>query len=628
MTITVHRPNQIGGCITEIESSSGTRIVIDVGSNLPGTESEEVYVKELTKGCGGVFVTHYHGDHIGLLDKALPEVPVYIGAVAKKILINLAGRIYRERLPLFEKIKPIVGNEEILVGDIKITPVPFADHSAIDAYMYVVEANGCRILHTGDFRLHGMQGDVTIKMLNRFAKNIDYIICEGTLLSRENAIPMSESELQRKAGEMMEANPYVFVLCSSTNIERMLSFYKESQRLGRFFVCDEYQKKQIEAASEALADLGENNFNMKYVYDYAPNLDKHMKKNGFCMLVRQGDYFKNIMEKYENCLVVYSMWTGYINERAKNQELVDFLTPYRYSVLHTSGHASKDDLKKLFDIVNPKRGLIPIHTDAPEKFREIFPEEKLFIKNDREHFCLNEDKILTEAKRRKTMYSKETIRNTIIGVAKSAPETLYNEHYVKTPDKTDCGVRVNEVVAEVLLANIDALSKIKMDTREYYKAQSHEELARIAKTEGKPKESNQHEQWLAKSLYHEEITGLGKILDFQVPIQSVRAGKVDLLSHDNEKNVAHLIELKIPDSQETLLRCVLEIYTYWCIANKEKLLHDFEISGAELRKGVLIYESSRPHLDFDECTMVRKLMNELKVDLFVLHEDNARIIPQ
>jgi hypothetical protein len=230
--------------------------------------------------------------------------------------------------------------------------------------------------------------------------------------------------------------------------------------------------------------------------------------------------------------------------------------------------------------------------------------------NGKESFHMNENKILTEVKGRKTVYFKETIRNTIIGAAKSAPETLYNEHYVKTPDKTDCGVRINEAAAEVLLANIDALSKIKMDTREYYKAQSHEELARIAKTEGKPKESNQHEQWLAKSLYHEEITGLGKILDFQVPIQSVKAGKVDLLSHDNEKNAAHLI------------------YTYWCITNKEKLLDDFGISGAELRKGVLIYESSRPHSDFDECTMVRKLMNELKVDLFVLHKDNARIIPQ
>ena len=31
MRITVHRPNQIGGCITKIESKAGTRIIIDIG---------------------------------------------------------------------------------------------------------------------------------------------------------------------------------------------------------------------------------------------------------------------------------------------------------------------------------------------------------------------------------------------------------------------------------------------------------------------------------------------------------------------------------------------------------------------------------------------------------------------
>jgi len=52
------------------------------------------------------------------------------------------------------------------------------------------------------------------------------------------------------------------------------------------------------------------------------------------MLIRQGDYFKRVMEKFpENRLVIYSMWSGYLDERAKNQGLVDFLTPYRYRVV-------------------------------------------------------------------------------------------------------------------------------------------------------------------------------------------------------------------------------------------------------------------------------------------------------
>jgi len=35
---------------------------------------------------------------------------------------------------------------------------------------------GIYILYTGDFRLHSVRGGKTLKMLNYYAKNIDYII--------------------------------------------------------------------------------------------------------------------------------------------------------------------------------------------------------------------------------------------------------------------------------------------------------------------------------------------------------------------------------------------------------------------------------------------------------------------
>jgi ribonuclease J len=40
--------------------------------------------------------------------------------------------------------------------------------------------------------------------------------------------------------------------------------------------------------------------------------------------------------------------------------------------VHTSGHASPDDLKRLVAALNPKM-LVPIHTDAPERYSELYP---------------------------------------------------------------------------------------------------------------------------------------------------------------------------------------------------------------------------------------------------------------
>ena len=225
------------------------------------------------------------------------------------------------------------------------------------------------------------------------------------------------------------------------------------------------------------------------------------------------------------------------------------------------------------------------------------------------------------------MYSREEIITSIASIVNFAPEILYNDHYVKTVDKVN-GVRINEIVAETLLKHLDALSKIEQITREKsYKTPNHESLAKKIRSET----SNRNEEWIAKGLYHQEIIGLGKILDFQIPLKNVqedKAGKVDLLSYDKISNIAHLLELKVPSSSETLLRCILEIFTYWSRVNRTKLLKDFELPDAELRKGILIYENSQPYKDFylDECKSVRMLMRKLEVDFFVFSEDNVKMI--
>ena len=78
MQVIIHRgTHQIGGCITQIRSDKGTRIAIDIGQNLPSkgkNKLDEIDIPGLTSGnmdFKAVFVTHYHGDHIGLYNKIL-----------------------------------------------------------------------------------------------------------------------------------------------------------------------------------------------------------------------------------------------------------------------------------------------------------------------------------------------------------------------------------------------------------------------------------------------------------------------------------------------------------------------------------------------------------------------------
>ena len=81
--------------------------------------------------------------------------------------------------------------------------------------------------------------------------------------------------------------------------------------------------------------------------------------------------------------------------------------------------------------------------------------------------------------------------------------------------------------------------------------------------------TNRKEEILAKLLYRQgDVVGLGKILDYQTPLKNQQSdpyGKIDLLSYNKKDNLISVVELKYRPSvsDETLLRCILEAYTYY-----------------------------------------------------------------
>ena len=125
-----------------------------------------------------------------------------------------------EEISKLEKMDDLIPEQIVNVGDIKVIPY-FVSHSAYDAYMFLIEANGKKVLHTGDFRGHGYLSKgllPTIEKLILPRGGVDFLITEGTMLSRLGERVMSENELQREAGEIMKRYKNVFVMCSSTDM--------------------------------------------------------------------------------------------------------------------------------------------------------------------------------------------------------------------------------------------------------------------------------------------------------------------------------------------------------------------------------------------------------------------------
>lgn len=379
MYIKIHRgTEQIGGSVTEIGTDQ-SRILIDFGENLPDNDTPSSGMKSLEiegvtvgdKNCDAVFFTHYHNDHIGRFHEVGEGIPLYMGEVAKEIYLKLSRRIYYQQ-PIYlakaENIKTFKIGRKINIKDMTVTPL-LVDHSAYDAYMFLIEADGKKILHTGDFRMHGPRGKAVILTLQKHVGQVDVLITEGTMLSRSNEGVLRENELQHQAQQIMQQKKYIFVLCSSTNIDSIASFYHATP-IGKIFVCDQYQKDVLETVTNSGGRITDY-YNFKYALSYGANLLERMKSDGFCMLVRATPRFPEIMNQFPKTesLIIYSMWHGYIGDNVKHrkQEYIDFMSGYEYKELHTSGHATPEAIAEVCKTVCPKQYIIPIHSEAPAR---------------------------------------------------------------------------------------------------------------------------------------------------------------------------------------------------------------------------------------------------------------------
>ena len=392
MKIKIYRgTHQIGGCITEITTEK-TRIIIDFGTVLPYRNGkmpkENLVIEGVTyighRNCDGILFTHYHGDHTGLLDKAIKGIPMYMGKAAKKIFLLSQAHKNSDSVARIEQIREYEDGKSFSIGDIKITPI-LTDHSAFDAYMLLIEADGKQVLHTGDFRTHGVKGEMVIPRLAKLRGLVDVMITEGTNLSYTNPVVTSEYLLAEAAETLMERYPYVFVMCGATYIDRLAAFHKASERKN-LFLCDAYQMSLLETAAEygaALTDF--------YRFDRTRVYFEEMEgvKDGFCMAVRNEKDFSEIMKPYrekhnEQTLIIYAMSEGYLS---KHHQAIEKLTSgFRYIIkLHTSGHASEEAIWAAANTVSAKK-IIPIHTENPEKIRLGALQDRVVFLEDDEEF--------------------------------------------------------------------------------------------------------------------------------------------------------------------------------------------------------------------------------------------------
>jgi ribonuclease J len=419
MHFKIHRGTQeIGGSCVEIWTDN-TRIVLDIGMPLvekDGTEFDfnkyrnntvgdligkkvlpniKGFYKNSNKLIDGVLISHSHIDHYGFSNFLHPDIQYYLGQATHKI-IELTS-IFTPQQNIIQHFEYFEKSKAFKIGDIRITPF-WMDHSAFDAYAFLIESNDKSIFYSGDFRGHGRKHKTFRWFLHNAPTNVDYLLIEGTQIERSTYKDKQESEIENELIDIFSRNDEInLVYPSGQNIDRLVSIYRACKRSGKLFVVDVYTATVLKTLSEFAAlpypSRGFNDIKVIFPYFLCKRLSNDnnetilyqfrnykitkeeisINKHNIVMTVRPSMKFDlEHMPNIDAGNFVYSLWEGYL-QKDYTKKFIDYLKERQFRVfsVHTSGHADIDTLKKMTDAIKPKC-IVPIHTFKGSEYKNHF----------------------------------------------------------------------------------------------------------------------------------------------------------------------------------------------------------------------------------------------------------------
>jgi len=423
----IHRgQHEIGGMCIEVAANDGTRILLDLGMPLvaPGggeyprdtqqRPTAELIAEGILSDVPGVFahdpsapgvdaiiLTHSHLDHYGLAHHAHPAIPVY-GSDGTISVIEV-GRVFFPDAALPTSLRRLPDGKPLSIGGVSVTAIP-VDHAAPDSRALLIEADGQRLLYTGDLRAHGRTGFRFENMLtDARLQGVDWLLIEGTTLGSSGGSHglTSEADVEeqlvllsgRRAGSMFA------VVASGQNVDRLVSCYRAARRGGRLLVIDPYQTyvlMKLAPLSESIPQFTWEGVRVAFspyqverlrdagMMDLVYEMRGHGKASTDDLAAHPGRYLAcchgghgmtKVFDKVgaDHVALVWSMWNGYWSrEKCAMREWAES-HDVEAQFIHSGGHAWPDDLRRLVDAIGARQ-TIWVHTDCEDPAAEIAGE--------------------------------------------------------------------------------------------------------------------------------------------------------------------------------------------------------------------------------------------------------------
>ena len=238
----------------------------------------------------------------------------------------------------------------------------------------------------------------TTKTLAGFSevRNPDLLLMEGTNIRSPDTHAVEETDIGERAKQFMQKTKgNVFVLMSSANIDRIHQIYEAARQTNRLFIYDIFTAHILSKIpgkpfsprthddirifypmylTDAMFKSGKDHLMNQFA---RLKLSKEMLKsrNDLCVMVRENMQYDLVKRmNLEDAGLIYSKWEGY-KRASKTQRFMEFCESngFQDESIHTSGHADVPALQEFVSKIGPKK-IAPIHTETPEKYKELFGE--------------------------------------------------------------------------------------------------------------------------------------------------------------------------------------------------------------------------------------------------------------